>query len=477
MPIRRPRRPLTVSRHALEMLEPRQMLHGGIAPTLTLHTNQGEITLSMLDQLAPATVANFVNYAKDGDFNDVIFHRSVPGFVLQGGGFRSTAEDLCACAPADFTAAQVSASQFNEVPTDPPVVNEFNHSNVRGTVAMAKLGGDPNSATNQFFFNLANNSSNLDNQNGGFTVFAEVQDMTVVDAIAALPRRNLASIFPSGSRLKALSEVATFTSGTTGNVAAVRIESITGKGLIEGTVYMDVDEDGVKDGAEGGFTRAQVFVDTNDNGKLDTGEPTTTAENTGEYNFLLEPGLHVIRPVPIDGHSHTDASKVQGHRIQVEMGVRYEGMDIGLLYKGSSWKNARIAEDVDGVNGVSPLDALLVINELTNRVVSNTETGQLPAITQMTPPIRFLDVTGDQIVAPLDALLVINSLGQNAAMGVVVTDDEGRSGSVQSEVGLGSTSIDLPFAGIGQTARIGDTHQDADETVSPLDTFFATLGA
>ncbi len=123
------------------------------------------------DEGAPETVANFTNYVEDGDYVNSIIHRSVPGFIIQGGGF--TSNDL----------------EIANVPADPAVVNEFSEdrSNLRGTIAMAKLGNDPNSATNQWFFNLANNSDNLDNQNGGFTVFGEVlseSDLAPVDAIA-----------------------------------------------------------------------------------------------------------------------------------------------------------------------------------------------------------------------------------------------------------------------------------------------------
>ncbi|MGL5939803.1 MAG: peptidylprolyl isomerase [Waterburya sp.] len=123
---------------------------------------------------APATVTNFLNYVNDGDYVNSIIHRSVPGFIIQGGGF--TIEDL----------------DIGTVSSDPPVVNEFNsqRSNTRGTIAMAKLGNNPNSATSQWFFNLADNSANLDNQNGGFTVFGEVlsdTDLAPIDAIANLP--------------------------------------------------------------------------------------------------------------------------------------------------------------------------------------------------------------------------------------------------------------------------------------------------
>lgn len=123
---------------------------------------------------APVTVNNFLNYVNDGDYINSIIHRSVPGFVIQGGGF--TFKDLMP----------------DLIPTDPPIVNEFNsqRSNTRGTIAMAKVGNDPNSATSQWFFNLADNSANLDNQNGGFTVFGEVLsqgDLAPIDAIASLP--------------------------------------------------------------------------------------------------------------------------------------------------------------------------------------------------------------------------------------------------------------------------------------------------
>jgi cyclophilin family peptidyl-prolyl cis-trans isomerase len=140
---------------------------------LELNTNFGAVPIDLLPEVAPLTVANFLNYADRGDYDDAIFHRLVDGFVLQGGGFDTNSET--------FT----TSSQLSSIPTDPAVQNEFNRSNVRATIAMAKLGNDPNSATNQFFFNLGDNSSNLDNQNGGFTVFAEVTDMTTVDAVVA----------------------------------------------------------------------------------------------------------------------------------------------------------------------------------------------------------------------------------------------------------------------------------------------------
>src|SRR5262249_16675822 len=114
------------------------------------HTSAGNINVELFDDTAPQTVANFLNYVTSNQYDSSIFHRLPTGFVLQGGGF-SYNEDL-----------RSITSIFN----GPSVQNEFdgvNRSNLQGTIAMAKLpadapGGGPNSATNQFFFNLANNA-------------------------------------------------------------------------------------------------------------------------------------------------------------------------------------------------------------------------------------------------------------------------------------------------------------------------------
>ena len=132
-----------------------------------MRTTLGDIEIELLDEEAPNTVANFLNYVNDGDYQNSFVHRSAPGFVIQGGGFTF-----------------VDAPPVR-IPVDDPVVNEFdpNRSNVRGTLAMAKVGDDPDSATSQWFINLADNSTNLDVQNGGFTVFARVRGdgMAVAD--------------------------------------------------------------------------------------------------------------------------------------------------------------------------------------------------------------------------------------------------------------------------------------------------------
>jgi cyclophilin family peptidyl-prolyl cis-trans isomerase len=140
------------------------------------------IYLGLNDQTQPLTVANFLRYVRDGRYLGSFFHRLAPNFVVQGGGFYFN-----------------SAGQIASVPTYGTVKNEPGISNVRGTIAMAKLGGDPDSATSQWFVNLADNAANLDFQNGGFTVFGSVlrNGMDVIDEVAALDIYDASNIHPA----------------------------------------------------------------------------------------------------------------------------------------------------------------------------------------------------------------------------------------------------------------------------------------
>src|SRR4051794_9613987 len=159
-------------------------------------TPLGPMNFTLEGETTPATVANFLNYITSGRWAmttagvavPTFVHRSAfngaTPFVLQAGGFLNTADPN-----GDANPTQVA--------TFPPVVNEPFISNTRGTIAMAKLGGDPNSATSQWFINMGDNSANLDSQNSGFTVFGHVagSGMTVADAIAAQTRLHFNSPF------------------------------------------------------------------------------------------------------------------------------------------------------------------------------------------------------------------------------------------------------------------------------------------
>jgi peptidyl-prolyl cis-trans isomerase A (cyclophilin A) len=158
-------------------------------------TPAGNIDIELYDDQAPKTVANFLRYAGRGDYTNYGFiHRSMPGFIVQGGGY------IYGNSPLGIFVTRIPV-------LDPPIQNEFSasRSNIPGTIAMAKLPGNPDSATSEWFFNLADNSANLDYQNGGFTVFGHVlTGMNVVDAIASLDIWNATSINGALSDLPSL---------------------------------------------------------------------------------------------------------------------------------------------------------------------------------------------------------------------------------------------------------------------------------
>ncbi len=142
-------------------------LSDALHPRVKMTTSMGDIILLLDADKAPETVLNFVKYARDGHYDNTIFHRVINGFMIQGGGFTG---DLV------------------QKPTRAGIKNEWRNGlqNARGTIAMARLGGKPDSATAQFFINVVGNS-NLDRpqQDGAaYAVFGKVVDgLEVVDAI------------------------------------------------------------------------------------------------------------------------------------------------------------------------------------------------------------------------------------------------------------------------------------------------------
>lgn len=161
-----------------------------------IETTQGTFYVQTFDSITPVTASNFLTLVDDANYADSFIHRSVPGFVVQGGGF-----------------VWPDGGDVGSVAHNGTIVNEFSNwydpelggkatgapLNVRGTLAMAKVGGNPDSATSQWFVNTGNNAANLDSQNGGFTVFAEVlyDGMNVVDAVNALPLVDAQGAFSS----------------------------------------------------------------------------------------------------------------------------------------------------------------------------------------------------------------------------------------------------------------------------------------
>ncbi len=150
---------------------------GGTMPatTVLIKTNKGEFTVKLDGDKAPITVKNFLEYVNEGYYSNTLFHRVIPGFMVQGGGFDK---------------------DFNQKKTHAPIKNEANNGlkNKRGSIAMARTS-DPDSASSQFFINLVDNDflnfTSATPSGYGYAVFGEVTEgMEVVDAIAKVKTAN-----------------------------------------------------------------------------------------------------------------------------------------------------------------------------------------------------------------------------------------------------------------------------------------------
>ncbi|MCA9059535.1 MAG: peptidylprolyl isomerase, partial [Planctomycetaceae bacterium] len=148
-------------------------------------STNGTYEVELFDVLTPNTVANFKSYLTD--YSNSVIHRSVSSFVIQGGGYT------------------LQNGVFEEVPEQTPITNEFNSatSNIRGTLSMALLGGQPDSGNSEWFINTVDNVPSLNT--AGHTVFGRVigQGMTVVDAINALSKFDLTD----ATNISALGEI------------------------------------------------------------------------------------------------------------------------------------------------------------------------------------------------------------------------------------------------------------------------------
>lgn len=139
---------------------------------ITLETSHGDVVIELFEEAAPISCENFRQYVADGFFNDTIFHRVIPNFMVQGGGFT-----------ADMSQKETREQIKNEA--------DNGEKNVRGTLAMARTAV-VDSASSQFFINLKDNDFlNHGDRDFGYAVFGKVSDgMDVVDAIAAVPTGN-----------------------------------------------------------------------------------------------------------------------------------------------------------------------------------------------------------------------------------------------------------------------------------------------
>lgn len=145
-------------------------------PQVSIQTSEGTMVLTLRPDVAPETVQNFLAYVDSGFYDGLVFHRVIPGFMIQGGGFDQS----------------LSRKQAND-----PIRNEASPTlrNLRGTIAMARTN-DPHSATSQFFINVADNAFlNAGVQGAGYAVFGRVTEgLGVADAIASQPTGRVAGM-------------------------------------------------------------------------------------------------------------------------------------------------------------------------------------------------------------------------------------------------------------------------------------------
>lgn len=257
-------------RLSVETLESRNLLSAN--PVVTVDTNFGNFQIMLFPTAAPQTVANFLTYVQDGAYTDTIFHRSVPGFAEQTGGFLSPSNTFSG-----------NTSQFTPITTNAAIPLEYGLANTPGTVAMARASS-ANSATSQWFVNLVDNSETLGPSNGGgYAVFGQViSGMSTLYTIAGLPVKNV--------------DGGTFSQLPLANGSQlVRITSVT-VDSINGTVFTDVNGNGTLDAGEPGLAGRTVFLNNDGSGVPNANNPSAVTDANGNYSFSgLAAGTYSVR--------------------------------------------------------------------------------------------------------------------------------------------------------------------------------------
>ncbi len=266
------------------------------ATVVRFNSNLGSFDVRMFNTSTPLSVANILNYVNDGDFDDSIVHRVEntisqladgtfvnDPFVIQGGDW-----------------SLPPASVLTQIPSDPPVLNEPGISNLRGTFALARVGGQINSGTNNWFVNTRDNAF-LDTIDQGFTVFGRVvhDGMQVVDSIANLPKQTIFNQF--GQSLgNTFPMHGDFSSGITRD-NFVLFSSVTDLNIPDG----DYDFDGDVDGSDfliwqrGNNSTTDVAADNNGDAIVDAADLVPWVTNYGTVALsaaqsVPEPSTQVI---------------------------------------------------------------------------------------------------------------------------------------------------------------------------------------
>lgn len=514
-------------------------------PIITVNTNFGRIPIELFADKTPITVDNFLTYVNSGEYTNSFFHRYVPGFVLQGGGFKtSTPSFEDPSVVNDFTSVQTNPTIENEfinylkvtgdaaivstgnaviqldstadlskvIPGDSlrlsgrtdglfssdlfriQAVNDadntvivdraptassgtfawriFPRVNVAGTIGMAKIGNNPNSATSQFFINLVDNDQNLDLQNGGFTVFAQILDRSILTEVTDLNNLGLFDANLSGGQ--ELPVVTTDASGSatlalnkrnnqfdlTLKIQGLEASEITDSGLYEGAIGVDGPE--IFDLGSGGLYTSQgsQLRRVIDNGAFPAEAVTElffnqvfinvqTAENPdGEIRGQLIPvqgGLYSDLPttfqnqlVVIDSFSGEGIVRGVVFRDNDEDGIRDDGeigFDNVLVYsdinaneqfdRGEPFVRANRGAQYalplspgnhvvrivapEGFSRTSPANGFAVTVQI-GRQLTGRDFGLALDLREWRNPVNHRDVNNDGFVVPLDVLILLNAI-------------------------------------------------------------------
>lgn len=259
-------------------------------------TNLGNVDVTLTPDVAPKTVANFLSYLNAGYYNNTVFHRSVANFIVQGGQYQ-------------YFAGQ--SPNLVAIPTSPAIQNEFNVSNTAGTIAMALVSGNSNSATSQWFFNVVDNSSQLDSQS--FTVFGSTNaaGLAVLKKINALPTTDVSAAYGDAG-------LTTFPVSNSNPVVVSAIVPIP--------VF-----------SSAGFTSSASFASSS-----------TTGISPGELVTIYGSGLGPVQPVSLTLDSNNVALKNLGGTQ-----VTFNGTAAPIIYTSNSQVNVVVPYGVSNLPVVS----------------------------------------------------------------------------------------------------------------------------
>jgi cyclophilin family peptidyl-prolyl cis-trans isomerase len=425
------------------------------ATIVRFETPLGSFDVELFDDVTPLTVVNFLNYVNDGDYENSFIHRKINGFIVQGGGF--TFEN----------------GVLGNVPEDAPVINEFNLSNVRGTIAMAKIRDDPNSATSGWFVNLADNSANLDGQNGGFTVFGRVLDdgMDVVDAIAALPNWNLGGALTQTPLID-------FT-----NQGPVQAENLVFTGIsIVPAVDTDIDVTGVADIS--GDAVPDVVHLTN------PGQPKVRYYSGASrkiikgVSYLGQAWSGVAAATVVDGNSNGVANDpavaVLGHKASADKhAVEVRRADNGALinkifFLSSSWTviDVAVIDDKNG-DGVTGDTAIAVLGVNPDKPFNEQIRVQVRRLSDGKQLANWFFLNGNWTPLALEA---VNRIGQTPLLAVLANKAATGANVVQArKFSNGSVQRDTSFFNAGWLARDVSVVTDSDGDGNPNDPAYLVL--